>query len=120
MNFSCINQEILENERVHCGTCGRDFAIYTIKHICDENFTCTSYKKLKYEEKYLADSVEMYSAAEDVKQSQCLSCEIKCRQSVEARKCTCPQCGYTGCYICDESKLCPACTAPPTHGIRRT
>ncbi len=114
-SLSCKNEELLKKARIHCTSCQRDFAIYAIRHTCNVLVPCGEKVGIKYEERYLPDLARPDTVLEtalngDGRQlAECEKCETKRVRLTQARKCTCPECEYSGWYIHDDSKLCPGC-----------
>lgn len=119
MSLECKTIESVAKTNIHCPTCQRYFSIILIKHICNPIVPCGRSAKTRprYEERYLEGEI---SNLEDVVESTCEECE---NSRKKARKATCPECEYTGWYICDDSDLCPVCKAkkeqPPAEPVRR-
>ncbi len=101
--LQCTTIENLSKDRIHCVCCNRDYAIYSLKHICNPVLPCSTPKKVCYEERYLPDINETET---DI---ICEKCEFANIILIQPRLCKCPQCEYEGRYVHDETKLCPAC-----------
>lgn len=101
--LQCTTIENLSKDRIHCVCCSRDYAIYSLKHICNPVLPCNAPKKTCYEERYLPDIKDTES---DI---ICEKCEFATILLKQPRLCKCPKCEYEGRYVHDETKLCPAC-----------
>lgn len=104
--MECTLVDQTAKEFIVCPTCKWSYSLIAVKHICNVILPCaqkpsTKYKEIEYKPK----------AGETPAVAECDKCETARKIKTTARKATCPQCEYTGWYIHDETRLCPACQA---------
>ncbi len=104
--MECATIEQIAKEYLKCPTCDWTYSLIMMKHICNVILPCAQKPSTKYKEIDYKPRPGETPAVVD-----CDKCETARKIKTTARKATCPQCEYTGWYIHDETRLCPACQA---------
>ncbi len=114
--LKCTDTEKIKVPEIYCPACNRVYAIYKIKHTCNELAKCDA-KHIRSEERYIdveiADNVFDYQ-----RRCLCDSCTRKQARATRQRSTTCPECEYVGYYVhVDDTKRCPACIANEVNTV---
>lgn len=127
--------EKVMKDRVLCPVCMRDYEIVLVKAShepgscrCVGSHTTTSMIERYIDKIDVNERLRVYKEANpglelngemteeilktinaEAPRSECELCKKERKRKNEARKATCPDCGYNGYYICADDKLCPGC-----------